>query len=225
MNASRCIALLGGSFDPVHNGHVALGSYFSKLLFPDELRILPAGNPWQKNGLRASADDRIEMLRRAFAGRTAPVNIDSREILRQGATYTIDTLRELRAELGPDVSIAFLIGADQLQKLNTWKEWHSLFDYAHICAASRPGFVLDAAHVPAEVAREFARRAGTAQQIRTSPHGLAYLATNLAIDISATEIRSALERGEQPNSLIPSGVLDYIKLHHLYTNQFETNGH
>lgn len=212
----RCIALLGGSFDPVHNGHVALGAYFSKLLCPDELRIIPAGNPWQKDRLQASPDDRVEMLRRAFERQAMPVTIDQQEIRRQTVTYTIDTLRAIRAEVGADASIAFLIGADQLQHFDTWKDWRQLFDHAHICAASRPGFVTDIAQMPAEVAREFTRRAATPEQIRNTPHGLTHVATNLAVDISATEVRAALQRGEQPDSLIPPAVLDYIKSHHLY---------
>ncbi|GIZ51346.1 nicotinate-nucleotide adenylyltransferase [Noviherbaspirillum aridicola] len=216
MGVTRCIALLGGSFDPVHSGHVALAGYFAKLLFPDELRLLPAGLPYQKQALTASAAQRIDMLRLAFGGFAVPVAIDDQEIRREGATYTIDTLRALRAQLGDDVSLAFLIGADQLQKLHTWKDWRALFDHAHICAASRPGFALDPAHVAPEVAQEFMRRAATPGQIRSTPAGLAYLAVNLAIDISATQIRAALAEGRSVASLIPAGVLDYIERQHLY---------
>lgn len=213
---TRCIALLGGSFDPVHKGHVALADYFIALLQPDELRVIPAGNPWQKHGLQASGQDRMAMVRSAFSTQKVAVNIDQQEILRDSATYTIDTLRTVRKELGPDVSVVFLMGADQLQHLNTWQEWQQMFDYAHICAASRPGFAMDAAHVPADVAQEFARRAGSPEQIRNTAQGLAYLAPNLAVDISATAIRAALQRGEHPISLVPPGVLDYIEQHHLY---------
>lgn len=214
---TRCVAVLGGSFDPVHKGHVALAEYFAVLLTPDELRIIPAGNPWQKDGLVAAPEHRLAMAERAFRSLAVPVMLDEQEIRREGATYTIDTLRALRAELGPKTSIALLVGADQLQKLHTWKQWEQLFEYAHICAASRPGFSVDAAHLPAEVAREFARRAATPEQIRTTPHGLCYLATNLSIEISATQIRTALKRKESTDSLIPPGVLDYIQQHHLYT--------
>lgn len=214
----RCIAVLGGSFDPVHNGHVALAGYFAKLLVPDELRVIPAGQPWQKQGLQTPPEHRVEMVRRAFGQLAVPVMLDEQEIRRSGATYTIDTLRALRAELGPDISIAFLIGADQLQQLQTWKDWQALFEQAHICAASRPGFRIDDAHMAPEVAREFARRTATPEQIRTSPRGLAYVATNLAVDVSATQIRAALEQGADVASLIPPGVLDYIKQHHLYRN-------
>lgn len=213
---TRCITLLGGSFDPVHKGHVALADYFIALLQPDELRVIPAGNPWQKHGLQASGQDRMAMVRSAFSTQKVAVNIDQQEILRDSATYTIDTLRAVRKELGPDVSVVFLMGADQLQHLNTWQEWQQMFDYAHICAASRPGFAMDAAHVPADVAQEFARRAGSPEQIRNTAQGLAYLAPNLAVDISATAIRAALQRGEHPISLVPPGVLDYIEQHHLY---------
>jgi nicotinate-nucleotide adenylyltransferase len=212
----RCVALLGGSFDPVHNGHIALGEYFVKLLLPDELRIIPTGNPWQKHGLQASAQDRVAMVQLAFDRQTVPVTIDRQEIERNTATYTIDTLRSVRTELGPEVSLLFLLGADQLQHLNTWEGWQELFNYAHICAASRPGFEIDASHVPEVVTNEFARRAGTPQQLRATTHGLTYIASDLAVDISATEIRSVLQCGRRPDSLIPARVLDYIKLHHLY---------
>lgn len=222
LHASPRIALLGGSFDPVHNGHVALGEYFVKLFAPDVLRIIPAGNPWQKDGLQASAQDRIEMVRCAFDKQAVPVEIDLQEIRRDGATYTIDTLRAIRAEVGADAALMFLIGADQLQHLDTWQEWRQLFDHAHICAASRPGFAVDASKISPAVTAEFARRAGTPEQIRNTAHGLSYLAENLAVDISATEIREALNHGHSPESLVPRAVLDYIEQHHLYK---KANGH
>jgi nicotinate-nucleotide adenylyltransferase len=213
-----CIAILGGSFDPVHNGHVALGEYFVDLLTPDELRIIPTGNPWQKHGLQATPQQRVEMVRRAFRSQSqsVPVRIDQQEIERATVTYTIDTLQSLRRELGPDVSIVFLMGADQLQHLNTWQGWHELFDYAHLCAASRPGFGMEPANVPDEVMQEFSRRAASPAQIRNTAYGLTYLASNLAVDISATEIREILHNGALPDALVPSGVLDYIEQHHLY---------
>lgn len=216
----RCIALLGGSFDPPHNGHVALARYFATLLAPDELRVIPAGQPWQKQNLQTPAVHRVAMARLAFAQLPVPVVIDEQEILRGGATYTIDTLRAVRAELGPDAAIAFLVGADQLQQLHTWKDWQQLFEYAHICAASRPGFAFDSAHLPPEIARECTRRAASAEQIRNSPHGLMFLADGLHVDLSATAIRAALARGEPAASSLPAAVLDYTQQHHLYEDQW-----
>lgn len=214
--ATRCIAILGGSFDPVHNGHVALADYFIHLLQPDELRVIPTGNPWQKQGLQASGADRIAMVRQAFSAQTVPVCIDEQEVQRTHASYTLETLQALRQELGSDVSLVFLMGADQLQHLNTWQHWQQLFEYAHLCAASRPGFAMDDASIPEAVTQEFAKRAATPKKIRNTPHGLSYLATDLAVDLSATALRAALTRGEQAISLAPPGVLDYIKQHHLY---------
>ena len=210
------IAVLGGSFDPVHNGHVALGAYFARLLQTDELRIIPAGNPWQKHGLHASPEDRMAMVRTAFLDQHVSVVIDPQEILRARATYTIDTLRSLRRELGDEPSIAFLIGADQLQHLESWQEWREMFDYAHICAASRPGFAIDGEQVSVAVRDEFAGRAGTVEQVCSQAHGLSYLALDLAVDISATEIRDLLLCNERPEKLVPPGVLDYIEQHNLY---------
>jgi nicotinate-nucleotide adenylyltransferase len=178
------------------------------------LRIVPAGNPWQKSPLRASPQDRVAMLELAFDGFALPLTIDTQEIDRQGPSYSIDTLRALRAELGPDVSLAFLLGADQLQQLHTWREWQRLFDYAHLCAAARPGFSLE--DVQAEVREELSRRAGTPEQISTHAHGLVCLLPGLAIDISSTAARAALEQGKLPPTALPPAVLDYIQDHHLY---------
>ena len=215
---TRCVALLGGTYDPVHHGHVALGALFAGLLHADELRVIPAGSPWQKSTLQAAPEQRAEMVRLAFAGQPYRVVVDCQEIERGTPTYTIDTLRQVRAELGAEASIAFLMGADQLQRFDTWHEWRKLFDYAHFCVAARPGFTLSGAGLPVAVAEEFSRRAGTPEQLRATPFGLTCLAPDLALDISATRIRAALQRGDKPDSLISPVVLDYIEQHNLYKN-------
>ena len=214
MNA--CVALLGGSFDPVHNGHIALGAQFAAVLRPDQLRVVPAGCPWQKDSLHASCQQRAEMVQLAFAAAGVRITLDRQEIERGTPTYTIDTLRNVRAELGPQAAIVLLIGADQLRQLDSWHEWRALFDYAHIGVAARPGFALT--DLPAPVAAELTRRQGSLDAIRSTPHGLAYLQHDLALDVSATAIRAALQRGEKPASLVPQVVLDYIEQHHLYRN-------
>lgn len=213
---TACIALLGGSYDPVHDGHVALGRHFATLLRPDQLRVIPAGAPWQKSGVQASAEQRLDMVRLAFGALAMPVQVDSREIARGAPTYTIDTLRQLRAECGAQTSLVFLIGADQLQGLDSWRDWRALFDYAHFCVAARPGWALDGPAVPPAVRTEFARRLGTLEQIRNTPHGLTFLAPDFAVDISATRIRAALRQGHTAGLPLPPPVLDYIEQHHLY---------
>ncbi len=214
--SARCILLLGGSFDPVHMGHIGLARYFSALLQPDALRLIPAGQPWQKPELATAANDRVAMLKLAFADYALPVQVDEQEIARKGASYTLDTLRALRTELGPNVSLALVIGADQLQNLHTWRNWQQLFDFANLCVATRPGFTVDQSGLDAGVAREITRRAASAAQIRATPCGLIHVASNLALDISATDIRQALQQGRAINRLLPEAVLDYIQQHHLY---------
>jgi nicotinate-nucleotide adenylyltransferase len=217
--ARSCVALLGGSFDPVHHGHVALAGLFIDLLHPDELRILPAGRPWQKaSGLQAGDADRIAMLELAFAG--TRVTIDTREVRRATPTYTVETLRELRAELGPEASIVFLMGADQLGNLDSWRDWEYLFDLANFGVAARPGYRLDAAALPAAVAGVLAARRATPEQVRDSAAGRVCVAESLAVDISATQVRAALratqDRGIDIRALLAPQVLDYIQQHNLY---------
>jgi nicotinate-nucleotide adenylyltransferase len=225
---TQCIALLGGSFDPVHHGHVALARLFCELLHPDALRVLPA-KPWQKSSLQASDEARVAMLELAFrelGDSGLPVIIDRREIERGSATYTVETLRGLREELGPEASIVFLMGADQLQNLDSWRDWQSLFTLANIGVAARPGYTLEQEALPPAVASALAPRLAPPEQVRTTPSGLVCLAHTLAVDISATQVRAVLHRGGEPgtdaravlNSLVPPVVLDYIQQHHLYKN-------
>ena len=218
-----CVALLGGSFDPVHHGHVALARLFVELLHPSELRVLPA-RPWQKAALQAGDEDRIAMLDLAFRDAGLPATIDRREIERGTPTYTVETLRGLRAELGDEASIVFLMGADQLLKLDSWRDWRELFDLANIGVAARPGYRLEHNALPPPVAEEMARRLAPPEEVRTTPAGLVCMAHTLAVDISATEVR-ALLKGEDktegasqevPASLLPRVVLDYIQQHNLY---------
>jgi nicotinate-nucleotide adenylyltransferase len=212
---TKCIALLGGSFDPVHKGHIALAALFTEQLQADELRVIPA-RPWQKSALQATDAQRVAMLELAFAQSTVPVVIDTQELDRDGATYTVDTLRALRAELGDAASLVFLIGADQLQRLDTWRDWRALFELANLGVAARPGFSLADAALPPAVVQELAQRRASPEQLRATPCGLVNVAPSLAVDVSATEIRSALCQGDDANALLPSVVLDYIQQHHLY---------
>lgn len=220
--SARCILLLGGSFDPVHEGHIALARYFSTLLHPDELRLIPAGQPWQKPGMSTAAADRIAMLRLAFADWAVPVVVDEQEIGRDGPSYMIDTLRALRAQLGDQTSLVLALGADQLLNLSTWRDWPQLFELAHLCFAARPGFDIRSADMHPDVGAQLARRLASPSQLRQTAHGLAYVASNLAVDVSSTAIRAALGRsgaGTTENTMsgsLPGAVLDYIRHHHLY---------
>lgn len=224
----RVIGILGGTFDPVHVAHIAMADAFATALGLDEVRFLPASQPWQKTALHATGRQRLDMLHAAIDAHRETHEasamrfvVDARELERPGKTYTIDTLRAMRAELGPTVSMIFLIGADQLEHLDTWKDWVALWDYAHLAAVSRPGFSLT--NVPADVAREWTTRAADVATIRSRAAGHSFLLEGLALDVSATDIRTALALPDRTDAarvarLVPRGVLDYIQLHRLYRN-------
>ncbi len=223
------IGILGGSFDPVHSAHLAMADAFAAALSLDEVRFMPASRPWQKHGLSASGDERVAMLSVALA-QHRPVRgryvVDTRELIRGGATYTIDTLIDLRAELGNAVPLVFLFGADQLVHLDTWRNWLQLWDHAHLAAVTRPGF--DVADLPVAVAEAWSARAGDAEALRSAPAGRSFLLEGLLLEVSATDIRAALASNAVANDavddvtraslgrLVPSAVLDYIQANHLY---------
>ena len=196
---------------------------FATALSLDEVRFLPASRPWQKRGLSASGPQREAMLAAALAAHRPTHGryvIDPRELSRGGATYTIDTLSDLRRELGPDLPLVFLFGADQLVHLDTWRDWERLWEHAHLGAVTRPGF--DVAHLPASVQAAWSKRAGDAEALRAAPAGRSFLLEGLALDVSATDIRASFadDALDDPYAslgrLVPPGVLDYIQANHLY---------
>ncbi len=219
------IGILGGTFDPIHEGHLVLARRFSELLQLTQLVLLPAGQPWQKNNI-SDARHRLMMTRLAAKelklANTA-VCVATDEIERSGPTYTIDTLSAWRQRIGQQASLTLLIGNDQLCQLNTWHNWRNLFDYAHLGVALRPGFTLTSAS--AEVAAEIKMRASTATALQTQPHGLILLDTMLTPDISSTRIRQVTSHRHQQNQTqskttynIPQTVWRYIRRYRLYQN-------
>ncbi len=193
---------------------------------------MPAGQPWQKADVSA-AEHRLAMTRAAAASLTLPgvtVSVATDEIEHDGPTYTVETLRRWREREGAQASISLLIGADQLVRLDTWRDWQRLFDYAHIAAATRPGF--DVTAVPPAVAAVIAQRATSAETLQATPAGHLLIDTSLALDVSATDIRAHLHAwfdnnadapashtaAQKPSAPghVPTAVWDYIVQHHLY---------
>ncbi len=209
---------MGGSFDPVHIGHVELGKYFCNLFKTNELRLIPAGNPWQKPLLTATPEQRIDMLRLAFEPLDLSVTVDTQEIDRPGATYTIDTLKAIREEVGGNTPLIFIMGADQLLRLDTWHNWRQLFSLTHIAVSARPGLSNSLTLIPKAIADEFSKRFADPERIKSSAYGLTYLARDVQVNASATEIRTALQNGQSPVTLVPEPVLKYIKENNLYKN-------
>lgn len=209
--ARRRIGILGGTFDPVHVGHLALARAARDALALDEVRFLPTGRSWQKDASAADAGQRLAMVRLAIAGEPGFV-ADPRETLRAGATYTIDTLAELRAELGAAPAIVLLMGSDQLRNLATWRRYRELLAFAHIGCTQRERVRLEglAPEVDALVA------AHGRDALPDTPAGAIVFFSMPPVPVSATALRERLALGERPAELVPPAVLDYIDSQRLY---------
>lgn len=197
----RPLALLGGTFDPVHLGHLRAAWEASELL-DAEVRLLPASVPPHRPQPVADVTARVALLRAALAGQTR-LGLDERELHRAGPSYTIDTLRELRAEVGQR-PLVLLLGADAFAGLPTWHEWRALSDLAHIAVLARPG---ESPPFPPELASAIApRRAELSGTWRRLPAGTVLDLRVTSLDISATEIRRLLAAGREPRFLVPEAV-------------------
>ncbi|MES2958744.1 MAG: nicotinate-nucleotide adenylyltransferase [Pseudomonadota bacterium] len=190
----RRIGLLGGTFDPVHNAHVALACIALDTLALDELRWVPAGDPWQKTRRITSNIHRLAMLKLALAGEPRFV-LERCEIDRVGPSYTLDTVKALR-EREPDAQWFLVVGQDQFANLHTWHGWQELLSLVTLAIAARPGAAqLADAQVQAQ-----------AYQVLPLP----------SMDVAATAIRERVARGERVDHLLPPAVARYIGQHGLY---------
>lgn len=211
------LGILGGTFDPPHRGHVALAQLFLEHLALDELLWIPTGQSWQKGSDVTPAEDRLHMTEIAAASVVpgdAFVHVSRMEVDRAGPSYTIDTVTQLREEYGPQASMSWLMGADQLLRLHTWHGWEALFQHVHLCIATRPGFELSTLDGPVREAMS-ARLADT-HLIQCSPSGHMWIDQTLAVDLSSTGLRERLAHEEVADDRLPDGVAHYIASHGLY---------
>lgn len=207
-------AFYGGTFDPVHNGHLAI-ALAARDALGTTIWMMPAADPPHRDAPGAGAEDRAAMLELAIQGQ-AGLRVDRRELQRDTPSYTIDTLRELRAKHGDAAPLAFLIGADSLHGLATWKDPEALLAGAHWVVAERPGSALDE-HLPPEVARLVgARWTLNAAALRDSPGGKVLRLRQPPQGESATQIRRRIAAGETWHHLLPLAVSRYIVEHGLY---------
>jgi nicotinate-nucleotide adenylyltransferase len=217
--ATAPIGILGGTFDPIHYGHLRLAEELGESLRLEEVRFFPSGTPPHRSAPAVTADHRLAMTRLAAAG-NARFTVDDRELRRAGPGYTFDTLKELRADLGDARPLALLLGADAFLEFATWHRWREIFGLAHVAVAHRPGFPVErwAERMPEPLAREYSAR--LMQQplaIHLSPAGGIVIVPFTALEISATAIRDMLRAGVSPRYLLPGAVLDYIRSHGLYS--------
>lgn len=226
--ASSPIGVFGGTFDPIHFGHLRMAEEMAEALGLAEVRIIPAGQPPHRGAPGTPASHRLEMTRLAIAGNPR-FKLDDREVRLARASYTVDTLADLREETGDGQPIWLFMGADAFLGLSTWKEWRRLFDLANIAVAHRPGYaLLQSDSLKAELRQELGNRlvseggrgkgeGKNPEAPHPSPAGSIRLMPITQLDIAATDIRSRLREGHSVRYLMPGGVLDYIQRNKLYT--------
>ncbi|AMD44034.1 nicotinate-nucleotide adenylyltransferase [Bordetella holmesii] len=191
------IGLLGGSFDPIHLAHLALAQSAMAHLGLHEVQFIPAANPWQRAPLLASPADRLAMIKAAIAGQPG-LAVNSTEIDRGGATYTVDTVRALPAA----ATFTWILGADQLANFCTWRDWQEIVRRVDLAVATRPGTPLQA---PDALAVLLAQQGKSLRELPFTP-----------MAISASDIRQRLASGQSTAGLLPAAVSRYIAEHGLY---------
>lgn len=211
------LGIFGGTFDPIHFGHLRLAEEARAELGLERILWLPAGQPPHRAAPQVTAHHRLDMVRLATNGNPYFV-VDPTEVEAAGTSYTVLTLERLRHAYGPGCALVLLVGADAFAGLASWHRWRELFALAHIAVSHRPGFPVAATSLPPELAAEFARRhLAHPTQLKDAPAGgiVSFAMTQLAI--SATQIRQLLAERRSARYLLPASVLDYIARHHLYT--------
>ncbi|HET9877146.1 MAG TPA: nicotinate-nucleotide adenylyltransferase [Mycobacterium sp.] len=200
MRKQRRLGVMGGTFDPIHHGHLVAASEVASRFDLDEVIFVPTGQPWLKDRRVSAAEDRYLMTVIATASNPR-FSVSRVDIDRGGPTYTRDTLRELRA-LNPDSELYFITGADALASILSWQDWRELFAIARFVAVSRPGYELDGEHL-AEVREQLPDDALTLVEIP-------------ALAISSTDCRRRAEQSRPIWYLVPDGVVQYVAKRRLY---------
>ncbi len=199
------IGLLGGTFNPIHNGHLRLALEIYERLSLTEVRLIPSAQPPHRTIPSVSSELRLEMVQAAIAGVTG-LTADDRELQRDGPSYMIDTLFSLRAEY-PDNPLCLILGSDAFMNLNSWYQSAQIINLAHIIVVRRPNTVLATQHI---------NQTHNLNQLHTNKAGKIWVEELPDIAISATQIRDLIAAGKNPNYLLPLAVLDIINHNRLY---------
>lgn len=209
------LGILGGTFDPVHYGHLRLAQEVLRALDLAEVRIIPAANPPHRRPPLATVEQRLRMVELAVSG-IPGLRVDDREIRRGGPSYTVLTLESLRQEIG-ERPLCLLLGLDAFEGIETWHQWQRLLELAHIIVMTRPGWSLPARDaLPPWTQGRLARVPGDLAQAGA---GKIYFQIVAPQDISATRIRESIARGEPVDGLLPPAVLDYLRANRIYLNR------
>lgn len=216
--ASAPVGVLGGTFNPIHYGHLRSALELVECLGLDHLRLMPCAVPAHRAAPNCSARERAAMVELAVASESRLV-CDPRELRREGPSYTIDSLEELRREFGSGRSLCLVMGCDALIGIDSWHRWQELLDTAHIVVIARPGWQLPATGVVADWLAQ--HREQTPQALHSRPSGCVLVKELRPLAISSSEIRHLLESAKSARYLLPESVIDYIEQHALYTREDE----
>jgi len=210
------IGILGGTFNPIHFGHLRMAQELADALSLDSVHFIPAANPPHKENPGISAEQRAAMVKLAIAGNGTFV-FDDRELHRAGASYTLDTLLSLREELGKEASITLFMGSDAFTKFDTWHRWQEIIQLCHIALVQRPQ-LHGHEHKLSKSLETFLHNhySENSDDLHQQPSGFVTMRQITALDISSTAIRHALQHGDSVRYLIPDSVFDYIQQHQLY---------
>ena len=207
------VALFGGTFNPVHHGHLRIAIELAELLEVNALRMIPCALPPHREALAVSAQQRMSMLQAAISKHPRLV-ADDIELRRDGPSYTIDTLRQIRAEIGSQMPLYLCLGIDVLNSLDSWHQWQQLTDYCHLIISARPEYRLPEHSALAEWINQ--HRCGNLEQLKQTSAGKLYVCGTSLLAISSTDIRDRISRGDAIDFLTPAAVVNYIQQHHLY---------
>ncbi len=210
---TKRIGVMGGMFDPIHNGHLQVASMALQLLNLDHIRFVPCHIPNHRERAISSPQQRLAMLKLATAQLEKFV-IDDRELKHNGVSYSVTTLSSLREEF-PSEQLVFIMGIDAFNSLPGWHRWKTLLSLCHLLVVNRPGFVLDTASEIANVLVE--NRVWNAQDLFKNKCGAVFLLDTLAIELSSSQVRERIHSGLPLSGLLPGQVEKYMREHNLYT--------
>ena len=208
------IGIFGGTFDPIHYGHLRTAFELLQTLHFEEVRFIPCGDPPHRGVTFAPATLRLDMVRLATGNEPGFV-VDDRELRREGPSYSVDTLDSLRKEF-PGRSLCLITGMDAFLALPTWHRWDEILDFAHIIVAHRPGWLAPDEGALGEILAE--RRTGNQKDLHDKRKGSIYVHAVTQLEIASTEIRSLVAGGYDPRYLMPDSVRDAIIESSCYTN-------
>lgn len=204
------IGIYGGTFNPVHYGHLRTALEVSEVFALHELRLLPCAQPAHRTDPEVSAEERVQMLQLAIKD-YPQFSCDTRELERAGPSYMVDTLASIRSEIDDAMPLLLFIGTDAFNSLTSWHRWQALFDYAHIVVMTRPGYKPDSL-----INFYLDRQVDDRHSLKSCPSGKIYFQQVTQLEISASFIRKAVAEQKNISFLLPESVIEYIQAKRLY---------